>query len=115
MAVRLRRRSVEARLPGSRVRIPLRAGMFVSYVCCGLCTKRPLRRADHAFRRVISGVCASTVRRARPEMGCYKKKKKGTANKLSSDAAPHPRRMEYYSSLQYTARCNIHYTANGAT
>jgi len=34
----LRRRSGAARLPGSRIRIPLRAGMFVSYVCCGLCT-----------------------------------------------------------------------------
>jgi len=33
----LRRRSGAARLPGSRVRIPLRARMFVFYVCSGLC------------------------------------------------------------------------------
>ena len=33
----LRRRSGAARLPGSRVRIPLRERMFVSYVCSGLC------------------------------------------------------------------------------
>jgi hypothetical protein len=33
----LRRRSAAARLLGLRVRIPLRASMFVSCVCCVLC------------------------------------------------------------------------------
>jgi len=43
--------------------------MFVaSCVGSGLCDELT---THHAFGRVISGVCASIVRRARPEMDCW--------------------------------------------
>jgi hypothetical protein len=53
----LRRRCEVAWLLRSRVRIPLRSRMFVSYVCCVLCTQRSLWRAEHSFRRFVPTVC----------------------------------------------------------
>jgi hypothetical protein len=49
----LGRRSEAARLPGSRVRILLKAWIFVY---CVLCRLRPLGRADHSFRGVLPSV-----------------------------------------------------------
>ena len=48
----LRRNTDAARLLTSRVRIPLMAWIFFSYVCCVLCSQRPLRRADHSLRGI---------------------------------------------------------------
>ena len=42
----LRRRSEAAWLLQSRVRIPLRSRMFVSYLCCVFCTHRSLWRTE---------------------------------------------------------------------
>jgi hypothetical protein len=42
---------------GSRLRIPLRAWMFVCCVCFVLCRYRSRRQADHSFREVLPGVC----------------------------------------------------------
>jgi len=74
----LRHRSAAARLLGSQVRIPLRAWMLVSCVCCVLCRQRSLRRADHSFRGVnracvcliVSDLETSTVRGPRTDLGC---------------------------------------------
>jgi hypothetical protein len=53
--------------------------MFVCRVCCLLCMKRPLRRADHSYRGVLQVLCdclivsdleTSTTRRPRPHWGC---------------------------------------------
>ena len=54
----LKRRSAAARLLGSRVRILLRAWMFVFCACFVSCRQRPLRRADHLYREVLSAVVA---------------------------------------------------------
>ena len=51
--------SAAARMLGSQVRIPLRAGIFVSllcFLCCASCRELPLRRADHSFRGFLPGV-----------------------------------------------------------
>jgi hypothetical protein len=50
-------RSAAAWLLGWRVRIPLRAQVFVCCVCAVLCRYRPLRRADLSFRGVLPSVC----------------------------------------------------------
>jgi hypothetical protein len=75
----LKLRSEVASLLGSRVRIPLRAWIFVSCVCCVLCRWRPLGQADHSSRGVLpdARVCliechleTSTRRWSRRELGC---------------------------------------------
>ena len=71
----LRHSSAAARLLGSRVLIPLRALMFVSFVGCMLCRQRPLRRADPPSRGVLPVVYVcdsetSTMTPSRPELGC---------------------------------------------
>jgi hypothetical protein len=43
--------------------------MSVSCVCCVLCRYRPLRRADHSLRGVLSGVRVLTVRDLRDGLG----------------------------------------------
>jgi len=53
----LRRRSAAVRLLESRVRIALRARMFVSCVCCVLRRQRLSRRAGHLFRGVLPCAC----------------------------------------------------------
>ena len=66
-------------IPGSWVRIPLRACMFVSCVCCELCRQRPLRRTDRSFRGVTPGVrvfncvwfISLEMRRPRHDLGCF--------------------------------------------
>jgi hypothetical protein len=46
----LRLRSADARLLGSRVRIPLTEWMFVSDICCVLCMWRPLiTRSEESY------------------------------------------------------------------
>ena len=42
----------------SLVQIPLKSWWFISYDCCGLCRKWPLRRANHLFRGVLPCVFA---------------------------------------------------------
>jgi len=66
-------------IQGSRVRIPLRAWMLVSCVCCELCRWRPLRRTDRSFRGVKPGVRVSNcvwfisleTRRPRHDLGSF--------------------------------------------
>jgi hypothetical protein len=50
---RLRRRSAAAVLQRLRVRLLLRAWMFVPCVCCVV----PLQSADHWFRGVLAAMC----------------------------------------------------------
>jgi hypothetical protein len=45
----------------SRVRIPLRAWMFVSCVRCGWCRYWPIRWADPSFRGALPSVCARLI------------------------------------------------------
>jgi hypothetical protein len=53
----LRRRSAAARVLGSRVRIPLKAWMFVFSICRVLRKMQPLLRAYHLYRGVLQDVC----------------------------------------------------------
>jgi hypothetical protein len=53
----LRRKCAITRMLRSRVRIPLKAWMFLSCVCCVLCRQCPQWRADHSVREVLPGVC----------------------------------------------------------
>ena len=53
----LRGRAAAAGLLGSRVRIQLRARMFVPCGCCVLCMWRPLSLADRSFGGVLPCVC----------------------------------------------------------
>jgi hypothetical protein len=82
----LRRRSSAARLLGSRVRIPPRAWMFVSFVCVcvccvvsGLCGGL-LTRSDESCRRCVSvsntvwSTYKPQMRRPRPDIAPQKKK-----------------------------------------
>ena len=55
----LKRKSATDWVLGWRVRTPLRAWLYVSCVGCVLCRERPLRRADHPVRRVLSVVFVS--------------------------------------------------------
>jgi hypothetical protein len=57
VAVRCKSKLCCRSIAGSRVRIPLRAWMFVSWVCYAFCQKHPLGRADHSFWWVLPSVC----------------------------------------------------------
>ena len=51
------RRSAASGFLGSRIRIPLKAWMFVCSVSCMLCRFWSLRRTDHSYRGVLPVVC----------------------------------------------------------
>jgi hypothetical protein len=75
--------SVAARLFGLRVRIPLRARMFISYSCYERCRYRPLdmltipsNKCNWCSCLIASAVGTSTTKRPSPELGCALEKEK---------------------------------------
>jgi hypothetical protein len=58
----LKHRSDPAWMLGLRIRIPLRAELFVSCVCCVLGKQWSLRQADHSFRGALPVVRASSCK-----------------------------------------------------
>jgi hypothetical protein len=68
---RLRCSSAATRLLGSRVRIPLRAWIFICCVCCVLCRYHTLRRAVDSFRGALRGVVSMYLfRNLKSEAAC---------------------------------------------